>query len=207
MTESDNRYIAVIGDAIGSRELAAADRTDLQERIRATLATVNTRWADTVAANFAIALGDQFEGLLRAGAPLWEIIHVLRAELRGVDWVIACARGAISTPLAATAPEVDGPCFHLARDALARAKADELVLTVAGYDEDITALAAYYSALYWSWTARQREVAALLRVMEPAAVAQRLGVDRSAISHLTSRMRWSLVVAADTAFRAHLEAS
>lgn len=136
---------------------------------------------------------------------MWDVVHFLRAELGGVDWVVACGRGPISTALAGTAPEVDGPCFHLAREALDRAKKEQLVITFAGYDDAVHGFAAYYSALYWSWTARQRQVASLLRLMEPAVVAERLDVDRSAVSHLASRMRWGLVVAADAAFRHYLE--
>src|SRR5207248_2575316 len=66
-------------------------------------------------------------------------------------------------------------------------------------------LASYYSALYWSWTPRQRRTATLLRLGDPAAAAARLDVDRSAISHLARRMAWPLVAAGDKMFRALLE--
>ena len=208
MTKSDNRtYVAVIGDAIASRTLTAARRTALQEALKRTLGTVNRRWARHTAARFAIALGDQFEGLLRSGTGLWDVVHFIRAELGQVDWVIACGKGPITTRLAATAVEVDGPCFHEARAALDAAKRTRLVLTCAGFVSAVDPLARYYSALYWSWTARQREAAALLRVAEPAAAAARLGVDRSAVSHFMRRMAWDLVSSGDDAFRKLLEAA
>jgi hypothetical protein len=207
MTKTDIIYTAVLGDAVGSRDLSSRDRSTLQERIRTTLDVVNRRWGSHIAAPFAIVLGDQFEGLMVRDAPLWDVLHFLRAELGGVDWVMACARGGITTQLATSAAQVDGPCFHLAREALERGKAEQLVLSVAGFDEDsLDALTAYYSALYWSWTARQREVAGLLRIMDPAAVAARLSVDRSAVSHIASRLRWAVVSVADRAFRRRLEA-
>src|SRR5258708_29021994 len=59
-----------------------------------------------------------------------------------------------------TAPKVDGPCFHAARAALEAAKRDRQVLTLSGFPaEHVPAFAAYYSGLYWSWTARQRALA------------------------------------------------
>lgn len=206
MTKTDKQYVAVVGDAIRSRALPAADRSDLQRTLKKALNTVNRRWRRDVAARFGIALGDQFEGLLTGGRAVWDIAHFLRAELGRVDWVIACGRGPISTPLAPTAVEVDGPCFHAAREALSVAKRRGLVFTFAGFGSEVVALAEYYSALYWSWTTRQREAAAALRVVEPATVAARLGVDRSAVSHLVRRLRWDLVAAGDTAFRRSLEA-
>src|SRR2546422_960349 len=65
-------------------------------------------------------------------------------------------------------------------------------------------LASYYSALYWSWTPRQRRAATLLRLGPPAFAAAQLKVDRSAVSHLSRRMAWPLVAAGDKMFRATL---
>lgn len=203
--KGNDTYVAVLGDAIASRGLPPRTRAALQERVRASLATVNRRWRSAVAARFVIVLGDQFEGLLRHPAPIWEIVQFLRAELIGADWVIVCSRGAISTPLARTAAEVDGPALHQAREALDAAKRDGRVLAFVGFGGAVEALARYHAALYWSWTARQREVAILLRVLEPAAVAERLDVDRSAVSHVARRLRWRLVASADRSFRDLLE--
>jgi hypothetical protein len=194
-------YIAVLGDVVGSRALAARPRARLQRRLREVLAEVNRRWRREIAARFAIALGDQFEGLLHTAAPLWELSHWVRAELPEVDWIVAAGRGPVSTPLARTATEVDGPCFHQARNALEAAKRRGQLLAVGGLDPAADGLADYYSALYWTWTARQRRTATLLRIMPPADAARRLGVDRSAVSHLATRMAWRLVSPADRAFR------
>src|SRR6266704_1106965 len=106
---------------------------------------------------------------------------------------------------AATAPEVDGPCFHEARAAMERAKRQRFVFAFGGFPGALDPLASYYSALYWSWTPRQRRAATLLRLGSPADAAARLKVDRSAISHLGRRMAWPLVAAGDKMFRALLE--
>ncbi|HET8762494.1 MAG TPA: SatD family protein [Gemmatimonadales bacterium] len=204
MSKSVTQYVAVLADAVGSRRLAAPARQALQQQLRAALTTANRKWRKTISARFAITLGDQLEGLLTLEAPLWDIVHYLRAELDG-DWIIACGRGPLSTAPGPSVIELDGPCFHEAREALERAKQQRLVLAFGGYDAVANAFGAYYSALYWTWTSRQRQAAALLRTMEPAAVAERLGVDRSAISHLTRRISWRQVEAGDAAFRKYLE--
>lgn len=195
------QYVALIGDAVASRRLSSAARARLQSDLRAGLESVNRRWRRVIAARFAVTLGDQFQGLLTGSEPLWEMTHWLRAELSQVDWLMAVGRGAIHTPLARTAPEVDGPCFHRARQALETAKRRRLLLAFGGFGTGLEGFPEYYSALYWGWTPRQRRAASLLRVAQPAEVAARLKVGRSAVSHLTRRMGWKLVAPGDEAFR------
>src|SRR6266576_1129490 len=128
-------YIALIADAIASRDLPPTARARLQADARDAVKDLNRRYRRVLAARFAITLGDELQCLLATLEPL----------------------------------------------------------------------ASYYSALYWSWTPRQRRTATLLRLGDPAAAAARLDVDRSAISHLARRMAWPLVAAGDKMFRALLE--
>ncbi len=198
-------YVALIADAIASRELPAATRARLQADARAAVRDLNRRYGRVLAARFAVTLGDELQCLLPTPRPVWELAHDLRARLPAVDWVVACGRGPITTPLAPTAPEMDGPCFHEARAAMDRAKRQRQVFAFGGFAPALDPLASYYSALYRSWTPRQRRAATLLRLGDPATAATRLGVDRSAISHLARRMAWPLVAAGDKMFRALLE--
>lgn len=198
-------YIALIADATASRALPPPRRARLQTDVRAVTQELNRRFARVLAARFAVTLGDELQGLFPTAAPVWEIAHHIRARLAQVDWVVACGRGPITTPLAPTAPEIDGPCFHEARAAMERAKRERLVFAFGGFAPALEPLASYYSALYWSWTPRQRRAATLLRVGSAAAAAAALGVDRSAVSHLARRMAWPLVATGDKMFRALLE--
>src|SRR2546430_3163202 len=88
---------------------------------------------------------------------------------------------------------------------MAGARRERLVFAFGGFTAALEPLASYYSALYWSWTPRQRRTATQLRVGDPAAAAARLDVDRSAISHLARRIALPLVAAGDKMFRALLE--
>lgn len=198
-------YIALIADATASRALAPPRRAQLQTAVRAATKELNRRFGRALAARFAVTLGDELQCLLPTATPVWEIAHHIRSRLAQVDWVVACGRGAVSTPLAPTAPEMDGPCFHEARGALERAKRRRLVFAFGGFPPALEPLADYYSALYWSWTPRQQRAATLLRLGSPAAAAATLGVDRSAVSHLARRLAWPLVAAGDKMFRTLLE--
>lgn len=209
-------YYAVIADAMASRDLPPPARRRLQAAVRHALPELNRRWRPHLAARFAVTLGDEIQGLLDHPGAIWEIVHGIRLMLPQVQWVVACGRGPLTTRLFphATAPELDGPCFHEARTALERAKRDRQILAVSGFpDERLAALASYYSALYWSWTRRQREVATRWRWMasrREAPSRSPLGTRErrhpSALSHLRHRMAWPLVAAGDKMFRALLEA-
>jgi SatD family protein len=203
-------YVVVIADVVGSRELPPARRARLQAAIRTELSAWNRRaaWRPFLAARFAVTSGDEIQGLLTSNAPLWSITHALRAALPEVDWTIACGRGPIATALAPTAPEIDGPCFHAARAALEQAKRKRLVLAFGEFpDERLAPLTAWYSALYWSWTQRQRRAAHRWRSPAGGGWAPADRIVPSALSHLRRRMAWPLVETGDRMLRAILEPS
>jgi len=197
-------YVALIADAIASRELPPAARARLQADARAAAKDLNQRYRRVLAARFAVTLGDELQCLLPTPQPVWHLAHDLRARLPTVDWVVACGRERLLRP-SRHGPEMDGPCFHAARAAMDRGKRQRQVFAFGGFAPALEPLASYYSALYWSWTPRQRRAATLLRLGDQAAAAARLDVDRSAISHLARRMAWPLVAAGDKMFRALLE--
>lgn len=209
-------YVALLADAVGSRDLPQSQRAQLQAHLRALLPALNRNkpWRPFIAARFAVTLGDELQVLLTDATLVWDIAHAIRRLFRQVDWTIACGRGALTTPPheGATAPELDGPCFHEARTALDRAKRERLLFAFGGFSEPrLDGCAAYYSALYWSWTRRQRLAANEFRAPRdslppiPSRPVARERVIPSAISHLRRRTAWPLVEAGDRMFRALLE--
>jgi hypothetical protein len=201
-------YVALLADIIGSRSLPPRDRARLQDDLREALHAVNRRWRPKIAAGFAIARGDEIQGLLKDASPVWDIVHWLRQAFPTVNWIMACGLGPITTALAHTAVEVDGPCFHAASAALEDAKRHRQVFVFRGFPPAVDGLAAYYSGLYWSWTPRQRRQAAALR-MDDARTPQveRVKVHPTAISHMKRRMAWPLVAEGDRMLRAALGAT
>jgi SatD family protein len=198
--------VAFIADVVGSRALSARARAALQRDAAAAAREFNRRVRPHLAARFAVTLGDELQGLLTSAAPVWDLSHQLRLRIPAVEWIVACGRGTLGTPLrrGASAPELDGPCYHAARSALDHAKRHDLVLTFGGFDPPLTACAAYYSALYRGWTRRQRAVATAQRArpgVRLEELARLLKVGPSAISHLRRRMVWPLVAAGDSVFQ------
>jgi hypothetical protein len=199
-------FVAFIADVVASRSLGAKARAALQAGVHAAVRDFNARYRRRLAARFAVTLGDEVQALFPTADAVWEISHQLRDRFPAVDWIVACGRGPLTTPLhrGATAPELDGPCFHAARAALERAKGHRLVLAFEGFDPHLMACAHYYSALYWGWTRRQRALASAQRArgdLKLAELAQRLRVGPSAVSHMRRRMAWPLVAAGDNVFR------
>lgn len=199
-------YVAFLADVMASRDLSRPQRAALQRDLGRTAQEFNARYRRHLAARFAVTLGDELQGLFVNAAPVWEVSHDLRRRFPTVEWIVACGRGALSTPLrrGATAPELDGPCFHAARRALEDAKREGLVLAFAGFDAAVSGCAAYYAALYRGWTARQRALATAQRARPEARLdelSRMLGVGPSAISHLRRRTAWPLVAVGDKVFQ------
>jgi SatD family protein len=208
MTKNAN-YVALLSDIVGSRRLPPRLRARLQDDLRQAVAEFNRRWSKHLVGRFAITGGDQLECLIDDPSLVWEIAHAVRHRFSDVDWIIAAGHGALTTTPRpqATAPELDGPCFHAARAALEIAKTERRVFALAGFGPRADALAAYYSALYWSWTPRQRRLAGALRGLgaAPSQLSERLKIHPTAVSHMKRRLAWPLVEAGDTMFRAALQ--
>ncbi|WP_051926192.1 SatD family protein [Carnobacterium jeotgali] len=56
-------YAAIIGDIKDSRKIA--DRKEVQEQFHSILQIINEKYAEDIASNFIITLGDSFQGLLK----------------------------------------------------------------------------------------------------------------------------------------------
>src|SRR2546423_3236020 len=151
-------YIALIGDAAASRALPPRHRGRLQQALRGAIPQFNRRWRTSLAARFAVTLGDEFQVLLTTARPVWEILHEVHFRFPDVAWVVACGLGAVATRLEPriTAPEVDGPCFHAARAALDQAKRRRQLVAFGGFPPGLGPLAGFSSPPYWGWDPRTR---------------------------------------------------
>ena len=199
-------YVAFLADVVASRARTPRARAMLQQRLRELARELNTRFRAHLAARAAITLGDELQALFTSPAPVWQAAHELRLRLPDVEWVVACGSGSLTTPLhrSASAPELDGPCYHAARAALDAAKADDRVFAFGGFDACVDGFARYYSALYGGWSAGQRLLANAQRARPDAKLkelARLVDVTPTSISHRRRRMVWHLVVLGDTMFQ------
>lgn len=183
------QYLAVIGDLIGSRD--HVDRAGVQTRLEETLGHLNELFtlSDQIRSRFVITIGDEFQGLLSAKAPLdrvwWEFARLMQPD---VPARFGFGLGAISTPLRDEALGMDGPCFWSAREAIEQAHAEErqFVFRAAGsarWSDFWNQASLLLDRSTERWTRVQWETAALLVSSgSQADVASQRGVSRQAVS-------------------------
>ena len=110
-------YLALIADVIDSKMVQ--ERFDLQKQLEKTLQTMNELFGEFIASNFTLTLGDEFQGLLKVDAPVFQMIDTLRSLLTPTQLRFGIGLGAILTdidPLQSIG--ADGPAYWNARAAI-----------------------------------------------------------------------------------------
>lgn len=175
-------YLAVIGDVVGSRQ--APDRGGLQQRLQGGLRDVNAAFG-SLAAEFVLTVGDEFQGLLAGAQELDKLLATLRTHAFPAELRLGLGIGGLDTRLEKQALGMDGPCFHRARQAIERAAARRTPIeTDSGQAPaafEIYALMTGY--MRQRWTTRQRQVVDLVHSgLEGREVAAHLSITPSAVS-------------------------
>ncbi|MFV1858453.1 MAG: SatD family protein [Anaerolineales bacterium] len=176
-------YIAVIGDVVGSR--SAGDRSDLQDRLGGGLRDVNAAFDDTIAAEFVLTVGDEFQGLLSAASALDLILATLRTHAFAAELRFGIGVGPLETALRSQAIGMDGRCFHNARQAIERAaeRRTPVEVQAEGPEAPFEIYSLLYEVIRSRWTTRQREVVDLSASgLEGREVAAYLSITPSAVS-------------------------
>ena len=110
-------YLALIADVIDSKMVQ--ERFNLQKQLEKTLRKMNELFGDYLASCFTLTLGDEFQALLKVGAPVFQIIDTLRSELSPTQLRFGIGLGEIVTaidPLQSIG--ADGPAYWNARAAI-----------------------------------------------------------------------------------------
>ena len=152
-------YLALIGDVRGSRR--HPDRAALQSSLRDALEAANAAHEPAVA--LAITAGDELQGLLAAeqAARAVDLLVELTETLHPVELSFGLGWGPLATRLepGGSVSELDGPCFHRARDALERAKKESSWTRIEGLGPDLYALVSgvfgLMAAVRAGWTGKQ----------------------------------------------------
>jgi hypothetical protein len=206
---TDRMYLALIGDIRRSRELP--ERAAVQKKLEDAISSLNDVLpSEDLEAAFAITLGDEFQGLLRRpSAVLRAIIHV-EAKLPAVRIRYGLGWGAVATELRDMAMGMDGPCFHLARDAVGLSKEHDRWGTAAGFGEAgdaiVTGLLSLLGAVREGWTVRQAETVALARLASTQReVAAQLSVGPSTVSEALSAAQFGYVQEAERSLELALD--
>lgn len=206
---NDELYLALIGDVRGSREYP--DRSALQKRLRDALAAANERRA--LASALAITAGDEFQGLLacdQAGLA-GDLVVELSEDLYPVDLAFGLGWGGLATLHEAkrAVSELDGPCFHRARDALERAKAESTWAALAGagrgLDELVSGAFGLMAAIRGGWTDKQAVyVRDARRAEHYKDVAEKHSVVRSVVTESLQAAHFKALLGGEDGVRAAL---
>ncbi len=127
-----DNYIAVIADIKKSK--SNQNRDKLQEIVIETLSKINEKYFTIIASNFAISSGDSFQGLLKNGDQIMNLILDIELELfsnffaesshLGIRYGIGI--GSISTVIYEEDSNlVDGKAYHMAKTSLDDIKKEE----------------------------------------------------------------------------------
>ena len=189
-------YLALIADVIDSKMVQ--ERFDLQKQLEKTLQTMNELFGEFIASNFTLTLGDEFQGLLKVDAPVFQIIDTLRSELTPTQLRFGIGLGEIVTsidPLQSIG--ADGPAYWNARTAinLLHQKNDygntQIYFSSGKENQDffVNALIASGEAIRSGWRGSQEEI--LLDLLKRCVysenfsqqdLAQSLAINPSALS-------------------------
>lgn len=163
-------YIAIIGDIKESRKLK--DRKGIQNKLSEVLNEINKKYEKDIASRFMITLGDEFQGLLRGGTNVMNIIFDIERKMYPVELRFGVGAGEITTGInAEMAIGADGPGYYKARDAINYLKENEkrnktgasnVRIEADGDNKSATIMINTILSLLASiremWTDRQREI-------------------------------------------------
>ncbi len=170
MLNTDYIYIAIIGDIRTSKSIK--DRRLAQEKLYRILEDINCRYKSDISAEFLITLGDEFQGLLRSGDHILQMIEMVQREMDPVQIRFGIGVGAITTAInARMAIGADGPAYYCARNAIEILREKEKrnkkggcgiwIETEEGGElvtELLNTVFSLMSVLRNRWTRRQREI-------------------------------------------------
>jgi hypothetical protein len=97
-------------------------RRDVQLRLEKVLRSANATFRAELAVPLAVTLGDEWQGLARSVQAAFRVEFHVRRALRPLRMRSGIGLGPLSTPLRKRTAQMDGPCFHRSRAALAAAK-------------------------------------------------------------------------------------
>jgi hypothetical protein len=180
-------YVAVLADIVRSRDLGLL-RAPTQKTFTKVVTRLNREYSTSIAVNFTISRGDEFQGLLTDATPLADLIWNLESWFLDADLHIGIGYGRLETPIrrASNVLELDGPAFHNARAAIDEAR-ERLGGVFLGFgaegDRVLNGFARLMRRHRERLSKRQRQILALLRQsLSQTAIADQLGRTKQAIS-------------------------
>jgi DNA-binding XRE family transcriptional regulator len=182
-------YCAIIGDIIGSRKLK--DRQMVQREFIAMAKEASNLYKAEIQSPFTVTIGDEFQALLKSLVVIPNIIEHVVQRMAPVELVFGLGIGPIHTDInPKMAIGMDGPAFHLARQALLQAKKKKPRIIyhseMIGVDM-INALNYFIESCEARRTKRQKEVLSYVsQNYTQEAIAKALGITQQSVHDIIS---------------------
>ena len=132
----------------------------MQQKLNNVLKYVNQVYCADIPANFIITLGDEFQGLLKCNAHLFDMIRYIQREMYPVRLRFGVGLGKINTNiLFEAAMGADGPAYYAAREMIEQLRKQEKKLKKQAADIHI--------AIYDTENFEIAEINTILVLMKP----------------------------------------
>lgn len=203
-------FVAILADLVSSREVP--NRAELQRDLKQSLQRLRSHQPVSGArvAGPDITAGDEVQLLLRVesnnlpGHATLAFLRELTEDLQPVRISFGIGLGALSTGLEGPIRELDGPCFHRARQGLESAKREGRWAVISGmpshFERAANSILRLTGDIRGAWTDRQREIVRMRRTMPlQKDVAQKLDVSPSVVSEVLRAARHDAVLEAEEA--------
>jgi len=129
-------YLVIIGDIIKSRELN--NRYQVQQEFDSAVHETQMTYGEGLISPITLTIGDEFQSVMRNGRGLFRIIDDLDLKMRPVQLRYGIGIGTINTAInSEISIGMDGPAFHMARDALEYCRKEEIRYNFRFEDHDL----------------------------------------------------------------------
>lgn len=199
-------YLALIGDVVGSKEIEK--RAQLQRELERATERVSGELGAVLAAPLSLTAGDEIQGLFRDPAAVVDAVIEVADAVFPARLVYGLGLGPLYTDLGPDPALLDGPCFHLAREALLEARGEGSWLVARGLKEPgdvvVSALFRLLGELRSRWTEIQAEHVRQARGRPQKEVAERLRKAESTVSESLKAAGFQTVLEGEVALRVAL---
>ena len=188
-------YAVVTGDIVGSTKFAVSQRGNLLEVLKASFATIEKIFPNTIRSPFEIYRGDSFQGVLSKPENALPAAVVIRASLRwrfetkkrrkALDARIAVGIGSIDFFPDGRGTEGDGEAFRLSGPILDNMKGDRRLLIRTpskSLDAELDTECALLDAVINRWSGEQaRAILCQIRGLTQELAAKELSISQPAV--------------------------
>lgn len=219
-------YAAVTGDLVASRKVSAPERAEVQRETLKVLEELNRDLGQALARPAVLTAGDEIQALFRVPSEVVTFVRIIKDRLCGSaapnqDIVFGVGFGVLSTGLlsqATSVEQLDGTCFHRARETLTQAKMRKAWVVFQGFgtvdgfdtvdgfgtvdDRTLTSLFELMGAIRAGWTSKQSLYTVELRSLgKRIEVARKLGVSPSVVTESLQLSRFDAILHGEEAAR------